>query len=188
VETPPWNPNHPRGANVLRDHDLVFMKHFSMVIGTLVVVTGLLIGFATYMYTLLPVQENPAKTTKIAARIGPVGAVYAGSTGKASMAAAAEAARLEAASHVAYGGTLDGSAIFGQLCTSCHSNPSTGAPQLTKAAWASRISQGIPSLIDHATHGYTGPDGKTMPPRGGNPSLNDAQVEATVKWMVGQLK
>jgi len=27
-----------------------------------------------------------------------------------------------------------------------------------------------------------------MPAKGGNPALTDAQVEATVKWMVSQVK
>jgi cytochrome c5 len=175
-------------AHVLRNHDLVFMKHFSMVIGTLVVVTGVLIAFATYMYTLLPVEANPAKAAKIAARIAPVGSVYAGSTGQAAMAAAAEAAKQEAASHVAYGGTLDGSVIFGNLCTGCHTSGANGAPKLEKAAWAARLPEGEPTLIQHAINGYKGPDGNTMPAKGGNPGLTDAQVESTVKWMEGQLK
>jgi len=27
-----------------------------------------------------------------------------------------------------------------------------------------------------------------MPPKGGNPALSEAQVKATVDWMLGQLK
>jgi cytochrome c5 len=173
---------------VLRDHDLVFMKHFSMVIGALVAVTLVLMGFAGYMYSLMPVEANPAKEAKIAARIAPVGSVYAGSTGQAAMAAAAEAAKLAAASQVAYGGSLDGSVIFGNLCTGCHTSGASGAPKLEKAAWSSRVPEGIPTLVQHAINGYKGPDGNQMPAKGGNPALSDAQVEATVKWMVGQLK
>jgi cytochrome c5 len=173
---------------VLRNHDLVFMKHFSMVIGILVAVTLVLIGFAAYMHTKMPVEPNPARDAKVAARIGPVGAVYAGSTGQAAMAAAAEAAKKAAEGQVAYGGTLDGSVIFGNLCTGCHTSGASGAPKLEKAAWASRLAQGVPTLVQHATNGYKGPDGNMMPAKGGNPALSDAQVEATVKWMVGQIK
>jgi cytochrome c5 len=93
-----------------------------------------------------------------------------------------------AASQVAYGGSLDGSVIFGQLCTGCHTSGASGAPKLEKAAWAARIAQGIPTLVQHAINGYKGPDGNQMPAKGGNPALTDAQVEATVKWMVGQIK
>jgi len=181
-------PNPISAGAAVRNHDLVFLKHFSMVIGFLVVVTVVLIAFAAYMYGKLPVEPNPAKEAKIAARIGPVGSVYAGSTGAAAMAAAADAAKAAAASQVAYGGTLDGSEIFGHLCTACHTSGAGGAPKLEKAAWAARVAEGVPTLINHAINGYKGPDGNQMPAKGGNPSLTDAQVEATVKWMVGQLK
>jgi len=164
------------------------MKHFSMVIGTLFVIMLFLIGFASYVYSFLPAEVNPAKEAKIAARIGPVGAVYAGSTGAAAMEQAKKAAAAEAASHVAYGGTLDGSVIFGNLCTGCHTSGANGAPKLEKAAWTSRLGQGVPTLVQHAINGYKGPDGNQMPAKGGNPGLTDAQVEATVKWMVDQLK
>jgi cytochrome c5 len=172
----------------VRNHDLVFLKHFSMVIGFLVFVTVVLLVFAGYMHTLMPVEANQAKQAKTIERIGPVGAVYAGSTGAAAMAAAADAAKAAAASQVAYGGTLDGSVIFGNLCTGCHTNGVSGAPKLEKAAWAARVGQGVPTLVSHAINGYKGPDGFQMPAKGGNPALTDAQVEATVKWMVGQLK
>ena len=173
---------------MLRNHDLEFLKHFSMVIGFLVVVTLALIGFAIYMYSKLPMDINPAQQAKIAARIEPVGAVYAGSTGQAAMAAAAEAAKKAAASQVAYGGTLDGSVIFGNLCTGCHTSGASGAPKLEKAAWAARLAEGEKTLIEHAINGYKGPDGNQMPAKGGNPALTDAQVEATVKWMESQIK
>jgi cytochrome c5 len=173
---------------VLRKHDLVFLKHFSMVIGILVFVTVVLLMFAAYMHTKLPIEPNPAREAKIAERIAPMGAVYAGSTGAAAMAAAAEAAKAAAASQVAYGGTLDGSVIFGNLCTGCHTNGVSGAPKLEKAAWAARITEGVATLDSHAINGYKGPDGNQMPAKGGNPALTDAQVDATVDWMIHHLK
>ncbi|MBS0455883.1 MAG: cytochrome c5 family protein [Proteobacteria bacterium] len=175
-------------ATVQSNHDIVFLKHFSMVIGALVCVAIGLILFANYLYGTAPHDSDPAKQAQVEARIAPVGAVYAGSTGKAAMAAAADAAKAAAGAQVAYGGTLDGSVIFGQLCTGCHSSGANGAPKLEKAAWAARLPQGEATLIKHAIDGYTGPDGNHMPAKGGNPALSDAQVEATVKWMVGQIK
>ncbi len=172
----------------MRNHDLVFLKHFSMVIGFLVAVAIALILFANYLYSTAPKDVDPARQAQVESRIAPVGAVYAGSTGQAAMAAAADAAKAAAASQVAYGGTLDGSVIFGQLCTGCHTSGANGAPKLEKAAWAARVAEGIPTLVKHAIDGYTGPDGNHMPAKGGNPALTDAQVEATVKWMVGQIK
>ena len=128
-------------------------------------------------------------TAQTAARIAPAGAVYAGDTGRAAMQAAQEAAAKAAAAQVAYGGTTDGKTIYDNLCHSCHTAGVAGAPKLgDKAAWAARIAEGIPTLIKHATEGYKGPDGNMMPAKGGNPSLNDDQVAATVKWMVSQVK
>ena len=172
----------------MRNHDQQFLKHFSMVIGFLLAVTAALLVFAHYMHGKLPPEPNPAREAKLAERIRPLGSVYAGSTGAAAMASAAETAKAAAASQVAYAGSLDGSVIFGNLCTGCHTSGAGGSPKLEKAAWATRLAQGIPTLVSHAINGYKGPDGNQMPAKGGNPALSDAQIEATVKWMVGNLK
>lgn len=171
----------------MRNHDLVFLKHFSMVIAFLMGVTVLLILFAFYLHGTAPTNPDVRAEARVAERIRPVGGVYAGETGAAAMAAAADAARAAAASQVAYEGTLDGSVVYQNLCSACHSSGAGGAPMLTKAAWASRTAQGIEVLVQHATEGYQGSAG-LMPARGGNPALSDAQVEATVKWMVDNLK
>jgi len=120
-------------------------------------------------------------------RIAPVGAVFAGANGLAAQAAAEKAAAAAAAMLVAYEGTLDGAVIYEKLCTSCHTSGAGGSPMLLQSAWAARIATGEATLVKHAIEGYKGAAG-IMPPRGGNPSLNDAQVEATVKWMLTQLK
>ncbi len=169
--------------------DQTFLRQFSMVIAGLVALTIALILLASYLYGLQPTYADPAQVQAADARIAPVGAVYAGATGQAAMAAAAAAAAKAAASQVAYGGTLDGKTIFGQLCTSCHTAGVAGAPILgNKTMWGPRIAQGIDTLVKHAEDGYHGPDGNFMPPRGGNPALTNAQIEATVKWMVSQVK
>jgi cytochrome c5 len=171
----------------VRNHDLEFLKHFSMVIGALVVVTVILLFFAHWLHGTAPVETDPRAEARVMQRIQPVGAVYAGETGAAAMAAAAEAARLAAASQVAYGGTLDGSVVYSNLCGACHGSGAGGAPMLTQAAWGARVGQGVEALVQHAIDGYQGEAG-LMPARGGNPSLTDAQVEATVKWMLDNLK
>ena len=53
--------------------------------------------------------------------------------------------------------------------------------------WAPRVAGGLETLVKHATEGYTGSAG-IMPARGGNPALSDAQVKATVEWMIEQVK
>ena len=93
----------------------------------------------------------------------------------------------QAASQVAYGGTLDGGEIYSNLCAGCHTAGVAGAPMLTQADWASRIAQGNDVLYTHAIEGFTGSTG-FMPARGGNPALSDEQVIASVDWMLENLQ
>jgi cytochrome c5 len=172
----------------VRNYDLVFLKHFSQVIGILVGITILLILLGMYINGLKPAEANPAAEAATLSRIQPAGAVFAGATGAAAQAAAASAAADAAKGQVAYDGTLDGAVIFGNLCTGCHTAGVANAPKLEKAAWTARIAQGVDLLHSHAIDGYTGPGGGVMPARGGNPSLSDEQVKATVDWMLTQLK
>jgi cytochrome c5 len=180
-------PGHgpPVGLPV-RHHDLVFLKHFSQVIGFLVVVTISLIGLGYYLNTRMPEHVNPVAQAKVTARIQPAGAVYAGATGAAAQAQAAQAALEAAKGQVAYDGTLDGSVIFGNLCTGCHTAGVGGAPKLVKGDWTARLAQGKDVLHKHAIEGYKNVG--VMPAKGGNPALTDAQVIATVDWMLTQLK
>jgi cytochrome c5 len=175
-------------TNPITPTDRVFLKHFSMVIGFLVLVMFLLQGLGYYIYSYNPPAKNPEAQKEVETRIAPVGAVYAGDTGRAALLAAQEAAKKAAESQVAYGGTLDGKTIFGNLCTTCHTNAATGAPNINdKGAWAPRIAQGMDTLLKHATEGFQGSKG-LMPAKGGNPSLSNAQVKATVEWMISQVK
>jgi cytochrome c5 len=172
----------------VRNHDAVFLKHFSQVISILVGITIALILLGMYINSLKPAEANPVAEAALLARIQPVGAVYAGATGAAAQAAAASAAAEAAKGQVAYGGTLDGATIYGNLCTGCHTAGVNKAPQLVKAAWAARVAQGVDTLHSHAINGFNGPDGGVMPAKGGNPALSDEQVKATVDWMLTQLK
>ncbi|WP_140909684.1 c-type cytochrome [Cognatiluteimonas lumbrici] len=171
----------------MRNYDLDFLKRFSLVIAFLAVVTIGLIALATYINNVIPPEVSPAAQQREQARIAPAGAVYAGATGAAAQAAAAAAAEAAAASQVAYGGTMDGSVIYNNLCTGCHTAGVGNAPTLTAADWTARIAQGQETLYRHAIEGYTGPDGGIMPAKGGNPALTDDQVKATVDWMLSQL-
>ena len=170
----------------MRNHDLVFLKHFSQVIIFLVAVTAALILLGIYINGLKPAEISEAKAARVANAIQPHGAVYAGATGAAAQAAAKKAAEESAKGQVAYDGTLDGSVIYSNLCTGCHTSGAGNAPKLEKAAWTARIAQGKETLHKHAIEGYNNVG--VMPARGGNPSLSDAQVIATVDWMVGNLK
>ena len=171
----------------MRNYDLDFLKRFSLVIGFLSLVTVGLIVAAYFVHKSLPGEVDPGVAARTAARIAPVGAVYAGDTGAAAQAAAAAAAAASAAAQVAYGGTLDGSVIYNNLCAGCHTSGAGGAPKMVRGEWAARIAQGADTLHRHAIEGFTGAAGM-MPAKGGNPALTDEQVVATVDWMVENLQ
>lgn len=175
-------------SNPVPSTDAVFLKHFAMLIAFLMLVCVILIALAAHIYGNHPAPENPARAKIASERLAPVGAVYAGDTGRAAIEAAAAAAKAAAASQVAYEGTTDGKVIFGKLCHACHETGAGGAPVLTdKAHWAPRVAEGIDTLVKHAIEGYTGSAGM-MPAKGGNPALSDEQVRATVEWMITQVK
>jgi cytochrome c5 len=71
---------------------------------------------------------------------------------------------------------------YRKACASCHDQGVAGAPRLgDKAAWEPRIKQGLDALY---TVGLKGKPGTAMMPKGGNPSLSDADVKAAVDHMV----
>jgi cytochrome c5 len=172
----------------VRNYDLEFLKHFSMVIGFLMVVTVGLMAGAYFLHNSIPPEVDSAAVKRTEARIAPTGAVYAGSTGAAAQAAAKAAALAAASSQVAYGGTTDGAVIYQNLCGACHTNGVGMAPTLTAAGMGARAAKGKETLYKHAIEGFTGPDGGIMPPKGGNPALTEEQIHATVDWMLANVK
>ncbi len=167
----------------MKTTDSVFLKNFAIVIGALHLVTGFLILVAYLIHTGRPVEESTAAKMALEQRIAPAGAVYAGETGRAAIQAAQEAAKLAAASQVAYGGTLDGSVIYSNLCGACHTTGAGGAPKLEKGLWAPRLARGTDQLVKNAIEGYTGENG-IMPAKGGNLALTDEQVKVAVEFMI----
>lgn len=78
------------------------------------------------------------------------------------------------------GGPKDGKTVYNTVCAGCHGAGVLGAPKFgDKGAWASRVGQGLPTLVSHAINGI-----RAMPPRGGSPSLTDDEVKAAVQYMV----
>lgn len=171
----------------MRALDLVFLKRFSVLIAFLVSVGVGLALFAHYLNGRVVHSADPGAAERTEARIAPVGAVYAGATGAAQQAAAAQAAAAAAAADVPFDGRTDGAEIFNDgPCTACHTNGVGGAPKLDAAGIGARAAQqGVEELIKKAIDGFTGNTG-TMPPRGGNAGLTDAQMKAVVEYMVAQ--
>lgn len=78
--------------------------------------------------------------------------------------------------------TADGEKIYHSVCFACHDSGAANAPKLgDKTAWQPRIATGKEALYASALQGKN-----AMPARGGNPKLSDADVKATVDWMVSQ--
>ena len=78
-----------------------------------------------------------------------------------------------------------GQAVWQNNCQVCHAPGLAGAPRIGhQADWATRLTQGTDTLIDHAINGYAGPGGHEMPARGGNPALTDADITAAVNYMI----
>ena len=74
--------------------------------------------------------------------------------------------------------------VYNTICKACHEAGVAGAPKTgDKAAWAPRIATGMATLIKVATEGKN-----AMPPRGGDATLTDAELKATVEFLVGKAK
>jgi cytochrome c5 len=78
-------------------------------------------------------------------------------------------------------GAAKGKAVYDATCGVCHAAGVAGAPKTgDKAAWAPRIAGGVDALYASSLKGKN-----AMPPKGGNPTLPDADVKAAVDYMVG---
>ena len=75
-----------------------------------------------------------------------------------------------------------GEAVYKASCSACHATGVAGAPRTGDVAvWAPRIKQRFDLLVKHAVDGF-----KTMPPKGGNPSLDTIEVARAVAFMANQ--
>jgi cytochrome c5 len=78
-----------------------------------------------------------------------------------------------------------GKRIVDQVCSACHANDLSEAPQLKQPAmWTARLAKGRDALVHSALNGFTGPTGEEMPPRGGRPELTDADIQAAVDYII----
>ncbi len=121
----------------------------------------------------------PAATAQAPAVATPV--VAAATTAPAAAATpVAAAAPAPATTQVAAGGA---NALYTQACSVCHATGVANAPKLgDKAAWAPRVQQGVPQLVQSAIKGKG-----AMPPKGGT-AASEAEIRAAVEYMVGASK
>lgn len=72
--------------------------------------------------------------------------------------------------------------LFEQTCKSCHGTGAGGAPLAgDRAAWAPRVAQGMPALLEHTLNGFKG-----MPPLGSCSDCSQQEFEALIRFMSGQ--
>ena len=126
----------------------------------LIVILGLLlaVGFLIALFTGKPVTEEvPAAVAKVTEAVAPVAAV-----------AVAE----PVTAHVA----RTGDEVVKGVCAMCHAAGLMNAPTIGNAEqWAPRIAQGYDTIVKNAINGV-----RSMPARGGNPDLTDAEVAEAV--------
>lgn len=125
-----------------------------------------IIGISTLTWAKL---SGSLSAEAIAERLKPMGVVnVAGEPAAGAQTAAATAGQ----------GTPQ--QIFENNCKMCHATGVAGAPKFgNKADWAPRIAQGLDTLVHAAIHGLN-----AMPPRGNCLKCTDAEIKATVEYMV----
>ncbi|HWR88357.1 MAG TPA: c-type cytochrome [Acidiferrobacterales bacterium] len=158
--------------------DRAFLKTFSGLLAALVALTVIIFVVAQMVSGSGKAKTKVAQTaqSEVAARIKPVGELVV-----ASAAAVANGV-------VPTAKAADGKGTYDKACMACHAAGVAGAPKLgDKADWGPRIAQGNDTLYTHALKGFQGKKGM-MPAKGGNMSLSDADVKASVDYMVGQSK
>lgn len=121
----------------------------------------------------------PAASTTAAAPAAAASAAAAAPAAAAPAAAPAAAAVPVAAAPAAGAGE----ALYKQACAACHVAGVANAPKFgDKAAWAPRIKEGMPNLVQSVLKGKG-----AMPPKGGS-SASEAEIKAAVEYMVSAAK
>ena len=75
-----------------------------------------------------------------------------------------------------------GGAVYAAVCAACHDTGAAGAPKTgDSGAWTARLGQGYDTLVKHAIEGI-----RAMPAKGGNPDLDNIEVERAVVFMANK--
>lgn len=171
--------------------DSHFINVFSMVIALLVAFAIIIFVLARYVGAQTEEKDVRTETEYIHdvnQRMTPVAQEAVAGQSNAAMAIqpnpGSAAASGSSGGAATAGLPTTGQELFQQTCSMCHGPGVAGAPKAgDKAAWASHIAKGLPTLYDHALHGFTGRTG-TMPAKGGRTDVPDAVVERAVNYMV----
>jgi len=122
-----------------------------------------------------------AAVVQTTASAAPVAATPAPAAAPATVAAAPAPGPQTAVAGAA--GAASGEALYKQTCVACHAAGVANAPKFgDKAAWAPRIKQGVPALVQSVVKGKG-----AMPPKGGS-SASEQELRAAVEYMVNAAK
>ncbi len=167
--------------------DQKFFDMYTLVIGLLAIFAVGILVFAMNVASLTQGEyttQTDEYRAEVEERLRPFGKVYL--PGEELTADGPQVPPIEAAEPVA--ASLSGPQVYNEGCNICHGAGIADAPMLSDAAaWEDRLSQGVDVLKDHAVNGFTGAVGY-MPPKGGNASLTDAEVESAVDFIVEELR
>ena len=128
--------------------------------------------------------QRPATTAQApAAAAVPVVAMAAATPAAGAAPAVVPVAAPATALVAGAGAGAGGEALYKQTCSVCHVAGVANAPKFgDKAAWAPRIAQGVPQLVQSVVMGKG-----AMPPKGGT-NASEAEIRATVEFMVKAAK
>lgn len=133
-------------------------------------------GGAKFSEPALVAPKANAAGTVAPAGAAPTTVATATATPAASAAPAATVAAAPAAS--------PGKTMYDTACIACHAQGVGGAPKFgDKVAWADRVKDGLPHLVEEVIKGKG-----AMPPKGGRPDASDADIKAAVEYMVAAVK
>lgn len=151
-------------------HDKVFIVTFLGVLGFLGAFTVAILFIAN---ALAPAAPDEIAQARIEERIKPVGQVITDPAALLKVSAASAVARAPMA----------GAEIVARVCSACHGTGVLSAPKIgDTGAWSKlRADGGVAGMVARAIKGKN-----AMPPRGGDPSLSDAEVKAAVEQMLKQ--
>lgn len=147
---------------------------------TLVGVLGAMVAFAVFIGVLayfiggFAHKDRSPDARELAAvtdRIAPIGEVRTSDQPLETVSAGASQAPAAPRS---------GAEVVQQVCAACHAAGVLGAPKIgAKADWQPRLAQGFDTLVNHSVNGV-----RSMPPKGGNPSLSEDELKAALTEML----
>jgi cytochrome c5 len=162
-------------------------------IGAFALIAGiiLLVQFAVGAYASRSLKDDPAMSPEaVAKRLAPVAMLAIDPNAPAPAAPAAAGPVLSMvtipppAAAKAAGAADSGKTTYDAVCSVCHAAGVAGAPKFgDKAVWGVRAKAGKDALHASALKGKG-----AMPPKGGNPTLADADVKAAVDYMLAAAK